>query len=195
MKHNGGGVLKTGSILGHEWGTLFVPELLLATQYFQQTRRHQTDLMPERRLLVAVLEDALHVLQTRAGRHDSRARLLCAEVLEWVARDHDGGLYSFRSICDHLGLDAAYWRRGVAALLAHIRDRSTLTLLTTPWTGTRLKPWRLAHHLTQHDVADAVDVAPGVVSAWESGTYRIAAMHWPRLDALAARPGVGEGAA
>jgi hypothetical protein len=67
----------------------------------------------EYRLLVAVLQDAV-VDWFRYCRADRpRERRLFQEVSSWFAStDHDS-LFAFETICDHLGIDPDYLRRGL----------------------------------------------------------------------------------
>ncbi len=72
----------------------------------------------ERRLLRAVLKDALHVLCKYARAERGDGRRLFVETMSWMASDDTGWLCSFVSVCDALGLDPDCLRRGVARLLA-----------------------------------------------------------------------------
>jgi hypothetical protein len=60
--------------------------------------RHVT---PEKRLMVAILEEALLTLKKRGPRRkDFR------EALEWLTSEETAGPFSYRNICDILELDA-----------------------------------------------------------------------------------------
>jgi len=65
--------------------------------------------MPEKRLMLAVLLDA--IIQLR--RPGSTGAI---EAAAWIAGEHDGEQpFSFRALCEALGLDPAYLTRGVHA--------------------------------------------------------------------------------
>lgn len=100
---------------------LFVPDLLLASQYADRTRPGAGARSPERRLMSAVLEDAVHVYRTHAAARSGRQHDLFAEAEAWIESDDRSYLFSFESVCDHLGLDAGYLRRGLRAHKARTR--------------------------------------------------------------------------
>jgi hypothetical protein len=82
-----------------------VPDALLPEQYFERLAGSTRE-MPEKRLMAAVLLDALVQLQ-REGSASA------AEVRAWIA-GRGAGLFSFANVCEALGLDAAYLARGLA---------------------------------------------------------------------------------
>jgi hypothetical protein len=72
----------------------------------------------ERCLVRAVLEDALNCYQTHLFAHDVRGRRLFAEAELWIMRGapYSPGtkpFFSFDYVCDVLGIDADYIRRGL----------------------------------------------------------------------------------
>jgi hypothetical protein len=94
---------------------LFQPDTLLPSQYLDRTRR-RTEHDGERRLMIAVLDDAVHVYRTQLGARDGRARQLFREAEQWIEDTDRSWLFSFENVCDILGLDAEYLRRGLRAL-------------------------------------------------------------------------------
>jgi hypothetical protein len=84
-----------------------VPEALLPDQYFDRVAGGGRE-MPEKRLMAAVLLDALVRLQ-REGSSGA------AEVRAWIAGRGAGNLFSFENVCEALGIDAGYLARGLAA--------------------------------------------------------------------------------
>ncbi len=92
-----------------------VPETILPIQYFDRLSMRVTD-VPEKRLMFAVLLDAVIHLQRR----DSRG---AAEAVEWIRGEGDGSVFSFQNICESLGLEPTGLAR---ALLAwHYGPRTT----------------------------------------------------------------------
>ena len=71
----------------------------------------------EHRLMVAILEDAvsIHVKSFSGG---SVTRRDVREAREWLASRDRSLPFSFESICDVLGLDPSYIRRGIRAARA-----------------------------------------------------------------------------
>jgi hypothetical protein len=82
-----------------------VPEALLPEQYFDRVTGSVHE-MPEKRLMAAVLLDALVQLQ-RDGTAGS------AEVRKWIGSNGRGNLFSFPNVCEALGLDPSYLARGL----------------------------------------------------------------------------------
>jgi hypothetical protein len=91
---------------------LFQPDTLLPSQFFDRVRR-RTEHHGERRLMIAVLEDAVDVYRKQAGARDPRGEQLFREAEEWIEDQDQSWLYSFRNICDVLDIDADYLRRGL----------------------------------------------------------------------------------
>ena len=96
----------------HDGGT-FEPDTLLPSQYFDRLRG------PERsgawRLVVAMLEDAIHVYRAQAGATEAHKRKLFEEAEEWIESSDREWVFSFENVCDILGLEASYLRRGLRA--------------------------------------------------------------------------------
>jgi hypothetical protein len=78
-----------------------------------ETRRGTLVNGPERRLMVAVLEDAVNRFRKYAGAKTVEGKAILTEEEQWFfGRDEDGP-FSFESICDALGIDADYLRSGL----------------------------------------------------------------------------------
>src|SRR2546425_11024492 len=82
---------------------LFQPDTLLPSQFFDRVRR-RSEHDGERRLMIAVLEDAVDVYRKQAGAQDARAQQLFREAEEWIEDADPTWLFSFQNICDVLGL-------------------------------------------------------------------------------------------
>jgi hypothetical protein len=76
--------------------------------------QHDAAVVPEKRLLLAVLEEAVLTFQRHALDHGRRGRRLFQEADEWIRSNDVGWFCSFRNICDALGLDPGYVRCGLA---------------------------------------------------------------------------------
>ena len=93
---------------------LLQPDTLLPSQYFAALRRkgcHE----PERRLAIAVLQDAVDCFQKHLCSHDRKARQLYLDAEEWICSDDRSWPFSFENICDLLQINAEYLRRGLIA--------------------------------------------------------------------------------
>jgi hypothetical protein len=93
---------------------LFTPEVILPSQFFAATTVEVE--RPERRLMLAVLQDAVATLLKHAGSTRSGPRRLVREAEQWItARNHDWP-FSFENICNTLNLDPAALRAGLRAI-------------------------------------------------------------------------------
>lgn len=94
--------------------SLFTPDTLVPSQFFDRLRRN-TEHSSERRLMVAVLEDALDVYRKRCGARDRRGQELFHDAESWIYTDEQDWLFSFENICTVLDIDPSYIRRGLRA--------------------------------------------------------------------------------
>lgn len=94
------------------------PETILPSQFFSRCQI-DASLQPEKRLMLAVLEDAVGTFQKFALLSDRRAQALFAETQEWFTSDDTEWPYAFLNVCNALGLEADYLRAG----LRRWRDR------------------------------------------------------------------------
>jgi len=91
---------------------LFQPDTLLPSQYFDRVRRRASS-DGERRLMVAILEDAVDVYRKQAGARDRKRRQLFEDAEAWIESPDTTWIFSYQNICDVLGIDAAYLRKGL----------------------------------------------------------------------------------
>ena len=96
------------------FGVIFQPDTLLPSQFFDRVRR-RTEHDGERRLMIAVLEDAVDVYRKQAEARDPRGEQLFQEAEAWIEDADRTWLFSFQNICDVLDIDADYLRRGLRA--------------------------------------------------------------------------------
>jgi hypothetical protein len=68
---------------------------------------------PERRLRLAVLEDAVHCFQRYAAATDRRERALHEAERAWFASTDRSEPFAFESVCDALHLDPDFVRGGL----------------------------------------------------------------------------------
>ena len=67
----------------------------------------------EKRLMLAVLEDAVAILFKYRHRADPRGKRLYVETAEWVRADDETSPFSFLNVCETLGLSPSCLRRGL----------------------------------------------------------------------------------
>jgi hypothetical protein len=88
------------------------PETILPSQYFDRIQA-DASLQPEKRLMLAVLEDAVGTFQKYVTASTRRGQRLFSEAEEWFASDALDWPYGFASICQALGLEASFLRGGL----------------------------------------------------------------------------------
>lgn len=103
---------ETGLSMEEKVASLFQPDPLLPAQYFETFRR-KTPVEPEKRLMLAVLEDGIMCFQKYALEQNSKAKRLFREAEDWILEEGSDWLFSFESICAVLGLDPNYIRHGL----------------------------------------------------------------------------------
>jgi hypothetical protein len=68
----------------------------------------------ERRLMLAVLEDAVDALLKYATARDGRGRTLRDEAERWIEEDDTRSPFSFLNVCEALDLNPSCLRKGLA---------------------------------------------------------------------------------
>jgi len=82
---------------------VFEPDILNGTA---APRRAEKVVLPERRLLVAILADALECFQNNLRASNPKRQRLFREAEKWILADDVSWVFSFRNICEILGVDA-----------------------------------------------------------------------------------------
>ena len=100
------------SNLDERFAGVLAPDAMLPTQFIGAWRG-AGPLSGERRLMVAVLEDALHCYQKYVDSEDPRHRQLFAEAEDWIDADEQTWFFSFPNVCHTLDLDPDYVREGL----------------------------------------------------------------------------------
>jgi hypothetical protein len=93
--------------------SVFVPDLLTPTQFFDSKRRDSSD-DPLKRLMMAILQDAIRCYQDGSNTGSAIKRKKYLEVKEWFADEFGNGPFSFAVVCEALGLVPEYLRFGLA---------------------------------------------------------------------------------
>jgi hypothetical protein len=94
----------------------FEPETILPSQLLD-TSHLGAARQPEKRLMLAVLEDAIATFQRTVSATTRAARREFDEVRMWLASDETAWPYAFLNVCHVLGFDPAYLRAGLARWL------------------------------------------------------------------------------
>lgn len=97
---------------------LFEPDALLPAQFYAAFRGGSA-VRGEKRLMLAVLQDALDCYQKYAFAKDGHGRQLFADADEWITCEDRDWYFSFENICETLEINPAYLRRGVQQWRKH----------------------------------------------------------------------------
>ena len=93
------------------WTVVFQSDTSLPDQYLDDRRVSQLE--PEKRLMLAVLQDAVVCYQRNLRARESKKRALFREVDAWLAGQGREAFFSFENVCETLGLDPCYVLKGL----------------------------------------------------------------------------------
>lgn len=102
----------TGLSMEERVTSLFQPDTLMPEQYLETFRR-KLHLEPEKKLLLAVLEDAIACFQKYLFAKDGKGKILFLEAEEWILDGDTDWLFSFANVCDLLSFEPNYLRDGL----------------------------------------------------------------------------------
>ena len=88
------------------------PEVMLPSQFYGRGGL-DASLQPEKRLMLAVMEDAVGTFQKYVFARDRAGQRLLTEVEEWISSDDVDWPYSFVNICHSLDLEVGFMRAGL----------------------------------------------------------------------------------
>jgi hypothetical protein len=93
-------------------GSLLVPDVITPEQYYD-ARRDDSTLRPVKRLMLALLEDALRCFQNNADAKSGPRRRLFVEAEQWLLCRGGQGPFSFDTVCETLGIEPDFLRNGL----------------------------------------------------------------------------------
>lgn len=105
--------LRSAAMFEERAATPLEPDTLVPAQYFDLIGAASV-FQPEKRLMLAVLEEAIATFQRHIVSDTRRSQQLAADVEEWTASDDDEWPFSFRNICAALDIEPDYLRTGMA---------------------------------------------------------------------------------
>jgi hypothetical protein len=91
-----------------------------ATRQYLDSVRRSEPLEPEKALLSAMLQDAIHDYRKYAQARDRDGAERFREAEAWLMKNGDDWIFSFRHVCEYLGLNPDYVRRGLREANARI---------------------------------------------------------------------------
>ena len=93
-------------------GGVLQPDIVLPVQFFRALQGRES-LRGERRLILAVLEDAINCFQNNLFATDNRGKRLFREAEKWLMSGDRQLPFAFENICDFVSLEADYIRQGL----------------------------------------------------------------------------------
>jgi hypothetical protein len=91
---------------------LLEPDTLLASQFFGALRR-KPGMDGQRRLMLAVLEDAVNCFRKQIHAVEPKARQLFRDAEQWITSTDQTWFCSFVNVCDTLDLNPDWVRQGL----------------------------------------------------------------------------------
>jgi hypothetical protein len=90
-------------------GSMFVPDIITPAQFYD-SRHDDGPVAPVKRLMMAVLEDALRCFQNNADARFGPRKRLFTDAEQWLCADHGDGPFSFETVCETLGIEPQFLR-------------------------------------------------------------------------------------
>jgi len=89
-------------------GSIFVPDVITPQQYYD-SRHDDSAIAPVKRLMMAVLEDALRCFQNNSDANSGPRKRLFAEAEQWLCGEAGDGPFSFDTVCETLGIEPNFF--------------------------------------------------------------------------------------
>jgi hypothetical protein len=93
--------------------SIMIPDALTPGQYYDSIRSDDSSVRPIKRLMLAVLEDAMRCYQAYASSRNRAQRRLFLEAEAWFVDRTSDGAFSFETVCETLGIEPTGLRRGL----------------------------------------------------------------------------------
>lgn len=114
--------------------SLFHPDTIAAPEYFEGLSR-RSSLDPSKKLMLAILEDGLKCFLANVSARGGKNKKLFDEAEKWIMAEGSDDIFSFENVCEVLGLNPEYLRRG----LARSREKQLRNYSNTEsWTEARM---------------------------------------------------------
>ena len=93
-------------------GNLFVPDVLTPEQFYD-SRKDDSNIRPVKKLMMAILEDALRCFQNNCDAKSGSRKRLFQEAEHWLCGEGGEGPFSFEMVCETLGIEPSFLRNGL----------------------------------------------------------------------------------
>jgi hypothetical protein len=91
-----------------------IPDILTPGQYYDRVHRDDHETQAVKRLMLAVLSDAVRCFLAYAAARDRTGRLRFAEAEAWILDHKPEGPFAFVTICESLGIEPNCLREAFA---------------------------------------------------------------------------------
>lgn len=105
--------LRSAGMTEERTSTPLEPDTLVPAQYFDRVGSDAA-FQPEKRLMLAVLEEAIATFQRHVMLDNRRSQRLVEEVEAWTSGAEANWPFSFENVCAALDLEPEYLRSGMA---------------------------------------------------------------------------------
>jgi hypothetical protein len=133
---------------------LFTTDSLIESEYLQTLRRTQ-HLEPEKSLMLGVLRDAIDCFLDNVIARNGKRKRHFREAEKWIFEEETAWAFSFESICEILGLDPAYIRKGLRQ-----RERDKFVRIVSPGEPVPLSTRGTAQHKRSGTISKQVQCDP-----------------------------------
>jgi len=103
---------RAGLTTSEKLADCFEADALLSERYF--TDRRNMHLEPEKRLMLAILEEAVYCFQDNYSAQRGTRKRLFDSAHQWFFGVSGDWIFSFENICSVLGFNPGYVRKGMA---------------------------------------------------------------------------------
>ena len=93
-------------------GSILVPDVITPEQFYD-ARHDDSAIAPVKRLMMAVLEDALRCFQNNSSATNGSRKRLFVEAEQWLCDETGDGPFSFDTVCETLGIEPDFLRGGL----------------------------------------------------------------------------------
>lgn len=92
---------------------LLQADILAPVRYLDLCKRTASEIEPEKKLMLAVLVDAIELYQNYVSRRRKISRQRFLEAEQWIREENQEWPFSFENICEALGFNPQYIHLGL----------------------------------------------------------------------------------
>jgi len=90
-------------------------------QFFDDLRTSRENMLGEKKLMLRILEDGIHLYQKYSIATNGSKKRLYLQLKAWIMSHNRSWVFSFENICEAFNLDPSYIRRGIRRLVPEDR--------------------------------------------------------------------------